>query len=417
MSADPSPSTVNDLPHSTAGGVVSSSNSERVEEVKTLKSSETTGSQLTPTSSDDWMEDLLLAGVKASVQTAPSPSLVRAKLIAEPPLPTWAEETSISEFAEALDQIADPSTNIDDNAANPDQSLDESTRLPQNLEMSHPLIEEEPDEGPNDHDQMVDNVFHGLNETLPEQLSVEDGTASAKDGTSEADNLSAEANAFVTDEVSDEAIVHEVEEDPVAAEIALALKQVEEEAAAEQLDETENPAPSPELEPAAIAESTDIAEEERTSTDQNESLSQEAISSLLAKFDDEDDLPATANAPKEASPKVTCPAGTPQPKINLAALKKKTGDDAPALAARLFGEGGEAGKAPEAERDLETNESAGLDEKPKERPLPVILLGLDTATDRLRRIHPMIPAALGILGGFLAVNGILTAVLASLGWI
>ncbi|MBX9652976.1 hypothetical protein K2Y11_05080 [bacterium] len=409
-------------------------------------SSATTNVQSIPNASspDDWMEDLLLAGVKASVRSIPSPNPVRAKLLAEPPMPTWAEEMPTSELLNDLVEMENPTANFDDEPANTKETAVESSSSPSNVEMSHLLIDEV-DEVPGDHDRLVDNTFHGLNENLDDDESDSDIDVSAELEVSntatvlpevaayETDDAWKEAESPVADDSSKEAAVHvpndivteltdsnEVD-DLVAAEIALALKQVEEEAA-ERSVEPEDLLPAPASVPKnGDSESADMTatfeQEEAPGADQNESLSQEAISSLLAKFDDEDELPTATNTPKESAPKVTCPAGTPQPKINLAALKKKGGDEAPALAARLFGEGGESAKASEGEGDVDKNVLTGIDEKPKERQLPVILVALDRITDRLRLVHPMIPAALGILGGFLAVNGILAAVLASLGWI
>lgn len=446
MSADQPTSTESEFLDPLVTHANSSAPIESEEGVRMPNSSATTIVQSIPNAStpDDWMEDLLLAGVKASVRSIPSPNPVRAKLLAEPPMPTWAEETPTSELVNDLVEMENSTANFDDKPANSKETVVESSSLISNVEMSHPLIDEV-DEVPGDHDRLVDNTFHGLNENLDQDQSdpnIDVSTESEVSNTAiplpevnvpETDDTWMEADAPVTDDsfteavdgvpndIVTESIDSDEVDDLVAAEIALALKQVEEEAV-EQSVEPEHLLPAPASAPEeGDLESADVRatveEEESPAADQNESLSQEAISSLLAKFDDEDDLPTATNIPKESAPKVTCPAGTPQPKINLAALKKKGGDEAPALAARLFGEGGESAKASEGEGDLEKSELSGIDEKPKERQLPIILIGLDSVTDRLRLLHPMIPAALGILGGFLAVNGILTAVLASLGWI
>jgi hypothetical protein len=445
MSADQPTSTGSKFPDSLVTDADLSRPASRAEEIGTFHSSATISDTSTPSNSsaDDWMEEILLAGVKVSVKSIPSPDPVRAKLLVEPPMPTWATETPTSELVDELEEMEKTVANFDHTPANTVETPVESCSPSSNVEMSHPLIEME--EVPGDHDRLVDNVFHGLDEKLEEESESEiidfnesefSETATVSPDVTELDTDDAMmgAKASVTDETTMDAdevsvpagFAPELSEsdelnDLVAAEIALALKQVEEEAAVEQANQADNVSSVPTSESELDAsEGTDGGASDNDdgapAADQNESLSQEAISSLLAKFDDEDDLPTGANTPKEPTPKVTCPAGTPQPKINLAALKKK-GDDAPALAARLFGEGGEPARTTEGEGEFQKNEQVGQDEKSKDRPLPVILIGLDGVTDRLRRIHPMIPAAVGILGGILAVNGVLTAVLASLGWI
>jgi len=363
------------------------------------------------TDSDAWMEELLLAGLKATVKPSLSADPISSRLIAEPPIPTWAADDSIPKSKVNVDKIDHLETNLDFETANTDEPLEDSPSACQNLEMNHPLVEDQENQATSEQDRLIDDVFHGLNEPIAEPaIEAELETP---------DPRKASDNEKATSELDES----EEKWDPVAAEIAQALKEVEEEAAPsewthEANDEEELAPVQEEISPPteSVVQDQSVEKKEPASPDQNESLSQEAISSLLAKFDDEDDLPPTVSAPKEPAPKVSCPAGTPQPKINLAAIKKKSGDEAPALAARLFGEG-EGAKSADGDRDFSKDEVAALEEKPKERRLPAVLMGLDGATDRLRKLHPTIPAALGILGGFLLLNGILTAVLASLGWI
>lgn len=170
----------------------------------------------------------------------------------------------------------------------------------------------------------------------------------------------------------------------------------------------------------------DVHEPGVPSPSANADAESDDLSSLLARFADEDDdrvaerppsaskgeaEETTGSSPdpnassKETEPaRPTCPAGIPQPKINFAALKK-------AKAERE----GEAGRKSLSDV-LEAREPEVSTEKPP-APLPRWLLALDETTLRLQQVHPRLPMSLGIAGICALLNGSLIIVLAALGWI
>ena len=393
---------------------------------------------------DAWLEDLLLAGVHASVKPSLSSDPISMPAIAEHPLPSWVDaensslemETPPEKIAQSTKIVLDEANRIEE----PSDSSVEETGL--DVEMNHLLSNDIVDTKPAEElDQLVDSIFHGLNtEPEPESIApeadadellpepIDEYTNEEIPSDNPIEELPSDAECLepsgvetaqeVTSEPENE--ISPAEIDPVAAEIAKAMKLVEAEVAEEGITADEPVTKSildpEEPQPVAVTEEEPAAK----AAEAPDAMTQEAIHSLLAKFDDSD-VPMPISAPKEPGTKASCPAGSPQPKINLAALKKVKpgGEEPPALAARLFGgdtlEGGGKDEVPE---HLSGEEAPSLTPLVMDgKQLPAVLLALDGLTDRLRNIHSLLPIALGGLGAFLFVNGLLTIVLASLGWI
>ena len=144
------------------------------------------------------------------------------------------------------------------------------------------------------------------------------------------------------------------------------------------------------------------------------SLSSDEVASLMSPA--ADDPPPTKPPVDPAGltddARAICPAGLPKPKIDLKAMQKSKGAPADQVA-RLFGDKSAPTKDPESDRPSLTFEEPVVVEKQ----LPRVLLLLDEATNRVRKIHGSLPTLAGLAGVALVGHGTLIAILATLGWI